>query len=101
MLRVIGASGLAVVCGSIGDSLAIGRAEAASCNGPSSGVHYANDGALRKDAGGEVQASVARCLRTPPYAARRKGLVSATRTAYAARAIAGARLSLATVLLHR
>ena len=26
----------------------------------------------------EVQASVARCLRTPPYAARRKGLVSAT-----------------------
>lgn len=45
----------------------------------------------------EVQASVARCLRTPPYAARRKGLVSATRTAYAARAIAGARLLLATV----
>ena len=46
---------------------------------------------------GKVQASVARCLRTPPYAARRKGLVSATRTAYAARAIAGARLSFATV----
>ena len=48
--------------------------------------------------GGKVQASVARCLRTPPYAAKRKGLVSATRTAYAARAIAGARLSLATVM---
>src|SRR5690606_1311971 len=47
---------------------------------------------------GEVQASVARCLRTPPCAAKRKDLVSATRTAYAARAIAGARLSLATVL---
>ena len=46
---------------------------------------------------GKVQASVARCLRTPPYAARRKGLVSATRAAYAARAIAGARLSFATV----
>ena len=46
----------------------------------------------------KVQVSVARYLRTPPYAARRKGLVSATRTAYAARAIAGARLSLATVL---
>lgn len=45
----------------------------------------------------EVQASVARCLRTPPYAAKRKDLVSATRTAYAARAIAGARLLLATV----
>ena len=44
-----------------------------------------------------MQASVARCLRTPPYAAKRKDLVSATRTAYAARAIAGARLSLATV----
>ena len=44
-----------------------------------------------------MQVSVARYLRTPPYAARRKGLVSATRTAYAARAIAGARLSLATV----
>ena len=45
-----------------------------------------------------MQVSVARYLRTPPYAARRKGLVSATRTAYAARAIAGARLLLATVL---
>ena len=44
-----------------------------------------------------MQVSVARYLRTPPYAARRKGLVSATRTAYAARAIAGARLSFATV----
>ena len=44
-----------------------------------------------------MQASVARCLRTPPYAAKRKDLVSATRTAYAAKAIAGARLSFATV----
>ena len=47
---------------------------------------------------GKVQVSVARYLRTPPYAAKRKDLVSATRTAYAARAIAGARLLLATVL---
>ena len=46
----------------------------------------------------EMQVSVARYLRTPPYAARRKDLVSATRTAYAARAIAGARLSFAIVL---
>jgi len=44
-----------------------------------------------------VQVSVARYLRTPPHAARREDLVSATRTAYAARAIAGARLLLATV----
>ena len=44
-----------------------------------------------------MQVSVARYLRTPPYAAKRKDLVSATRTAYAARAIAGARLVLATM----
>ena len=43
-----------------------------------------------------MQASVARCLRTPPYAARRKGLISVFRTAYAARAT-GARLVLAIV----
>ena len=41
--------------------------------------------------------SVARFRRTPPYAAKRRDLVSATRTAYAAKAIAGARLSFATV----
>ena len=44
-----------------------------------------------------VPASVARCRRTPPYAAKRKDLVSATRTAYAAKAIAGAELVFATV----
>ena len=56
----------------------------------------------------EVEVSVARYLRTPPEAARRQDLVSATRTAYAARAIAGARLSFAivqfepiTVVSHR
>jgi len=49
----------------------------------------------------KVPDSVARFRRTPPYAAKRRDLVSATRTAYAARAIAGARLSLATVRLHR
>ena len=45
-----------------------------------------------------MEVSVARYLRTPPEAARRQDLISATRTAYAARAIAGARLSLAIVL---
>jgi hypothetical protein len=49
---------------------------------------------------GKVQVSVARYLRTPPYAAKRKGLSFDVRTAYAARAI-GARLSFATVLLDR
>ena len=44
-----------------------------------------------------MQASVARCLRTPPYAARRKGLSFGLVTADAAPAT-GARLSLATVL---
>ena len=39
------------------------------------------------EGGGKVQASVARCLRTPPYAARRKGLSFDTPTAYAASAI--------------
>src|SRR6056297_3269844 len=43
-----------------------------------------------------MQASVARCLRTPPYAARRKGLSFGLVTAYAATAT-GARLSFATV----
>ena len=47
---------------------------------------------------GKVQASVARCLRTPPYVARRKGLDLVLRTAYAASAT-GARLSLATIML--
>ena len=45
----------------------------------------------------KVQASVARCLRTPPYAARRKGLSFGLATAYAATAT-GARLSFAIVL---
>ena len=44
-----------------------------------------------------MQASVARCLRTPPYAARRKDLDFGLVTAYAATAT-GARLSLAIVL---
>lgn len=44
----------------------------------------------------KVQASVARCLRTPPYAAKRKGLSFGLVTAYAATAT-GARLSFATV----
>ena len=44
-----------------------------------------------------VPDSVARLWRAPPYAAKRKDLVSATVTAYAAKAIAGARLSFATV----
>ena len=44
-----------------------------------------------------MQASVARCLRTPPYAARRKGLDFGLVTAYAATAT-GARLSFAIVL---
>ena len=47
----------------------------------------------------KVQASVARCLRTPPDLARGLGLKSATGTAYAAIAIAGARLSFAIVLV--
>lgn len=46
--------------------------------------------------GRDVQASVARCLRTPPYAARRKDLSFGVVTAYAATAT-GARLSFATV----
>ena len=46
----------------------------------------------------EMQASVARCLRTPPYAARRKGLSFGLVTAYAATAT-GARLSFAIVLV--
>ncbi len=50
-----------------------------------------------KRAVGKVQASVARCLRTPPYAARRKGLDFGLVTAYAATAT-GARLSFAIVL---
>ncbi len=45
-----------------------------------------------------MQASVARCLRTPPYAARRKGLDFGLVTAYAATAT-GARLSFAIVLV--
>jgi len=49
----------------------------------------------------KVPDSVARLRRAPPYAARRKDLVSATRTAYAAKAIAGARLSFATVQMVR
>ena len=48
----------------------------------------------------KFQPSVARWLGTPPYLARGKGLVSADRAAYAARAIAGARLSLATILFE-
>ena len=44
-----------------------------------------------------MQASVARCLRTPPYTARCKGLDFGLVTAYAATAT-GARLSLAIVL---
>ncbi len=44
-----------------------------------------------------VPDSVARLWRAPPYAAKRKDLVSATWVAYAAKAIAGARLSFATV----
>ena len=43
-----------------------------------------------------MQDSVARLLRAPPYAARRKELSFGVRTAYAARAT-GARLSFATV----
>ena len=50
--------------------------------------------------GKEVQVSVARYLRTPPYAAKRKGLDLVLRAAYAASAT-GARLSLATVILDR
>lgn len=46
--------------------------------------------------GRKVQVSVARYLRTPPYAAKRKDLSFGSRTAYAARAT-GARLSFATV----
>ena len=49
---------------------------------------------------GKVQASVARCLRTPPYAAKRKDLDLVLRAAYAASAT-GARLSLATVIMDR
>ena len=49
---------------------------------------------------GEVQVSVARYLRTPPYAAKRKDLDLVLRAAYAASAT-GARLSLATVILDR
>jgi len=45
----------------------------------------------------EMQVSVARYLRTPPYAARRKGLSFGRVTAYAATAT-GARLSFAIVL---
>ena len=48
--------------------------------------------------GGKVQVSVARYLRTPPYAARRKGLSFGLVTAYAATAT-GARLSFAIVLV--
>jgi len=50
-----------------------------------------------RSGGNLVQASVARCLRTPPYAAKRKGFIFGFVTAYAATAT-GARLSLATVL---
>ena len=50
--------------------------------------------------GGKVQVSVARYLRTPPYAAKRRDLVLVLRAAYAASAT-GARLSLATVIMDR
>ena len=49
---------------------------------------------------GKVQVSVARYLRTPPYAAKRRDLVLVLRAAYAASAT-GARLSLATVIMDR
>ncbi len=54
-------------------------------------------GDFRYDAG-KMQVSVARYLRTPPYAARRKGLSFGLVTAYAATAT-GARLSFAIVLV--
>ncbi len=47
----------------------------------------------------KMQASVARCLRTPPTHARELGLCFSAGTAYAARAT-GARLSFAIVLIE-
>ena len=55
---------------------------------------------VERGAGRKVQVSVARYLRTPPYAAKRRDLVLVLRAAYAASAT-GARLSLATVIMDR